>query len=161
MRGRLLRRKFLQGTVASAVGFWTGRLTAAAKPSANERLHVGVIGVRGQGTHDMHGVADGGAVIAALCDVDEEVLGKARQFHPRAKGYSDFRHLLEHKGLDGVVVATPDHWHAPITVRALQAGLHVLCEKPLTHTVAEPRWETRSAVPGPGRRSGFGGKRVG
>jgi predicted dehydrogenase len=141
-----MRRKFLQSTVAGAVGFWTGRLTAAARPSANERLHVGVIGVRGQGTHDMNGVADGGGVIAALCDVDEDVLGKARHAHPRAKAYSDFRHLLEHKGLDGVVVATPDHWHAPITARALQAGLHVLCEKPLTHTVAEARLITEMAA---------------
>jgi predicted dehydrogenase len=108
-------------------------------------LQVGVIGVRGQGTHDMQGVAGGGAVIAALCDVDEEVLGKAHDRHPKARVYTDFRRLLDQKGLDGVVVGTPDHWHAPITLRALQAGLHVLCEKPLTHTVAEARLVAETA----------------
>jgi predicted dehydrogenase len=118
----------------------------AAKPvSANERLQVGVIGVRGQGTHDMQGVAGGGAVIAALCDVDEEVLGKAHALHPKARIYTDFRRLLDQKDLDGVVVGTPDHWRAPITLRALQASLHVLCEKPLTHTVAEARLVAETA----------------
>jgi predicted dehydrogenase len=104
-----------------------------------------VIGVRGQGTHDMNGVAGGGAVIAALCDVDEDVLGKAHALHPQARTYTDFRRLLDQKGVDGVVVGTPDHWHAPITLRALNAGLHVLCEKPLTHTVAEARLVAETA----------------
>src|SRR5207249_6110718 len=63
-----------------------------------------------------------------------------------ANVYTDFRRLLDQKGLDGVVVGTPDHWHAPITLRALQAGLHVLCEKPLTHTVAEARLVAEAAA---------------
>jgi predicted dehydrogenase len=78
--------------------------------------------------------------------VDEEVLGKAKQAHPKAAAYTDFRRLLDARGIDGVVVGTPDHWHAPITVRALQAGLHVLCEKPLTHTVAEARLVAETAA---------------
>jgi predicted dehydrogenase len=122
-------------------------MSAGAKPiSANERLHVGVIGVRGQGTHDLNGVAGGGAVIAALGDVDEHVLGQAHDLQPKAKIYTDFRRLLDQKGLDGIIVATPDHWHAPITLRALQAGLNVLCEKPLTHTVAEARLVAEAAA---------------
>jgi predicted dehydrogenase len=148
MSTRLTRRRFLQTAGAvGAISFWSGRPMAAEKPvSANERLHVGVIGVRGQGTHDLNGVAGGGAVIAALCDVDEEVLGKAHDRQPKAKVYTDFRRLLDQKGIDGVVVGTPDHWHAPITLRALQAGLHVLCEKPLTHTVAEARLVAETAA---------------
>ena len=145
---RLTRRKFFQAAGAlGAFGYWSGRLAASEKRvSANDRLHVGVIGVRGQGTHDMNGVAAGGAVIAALCDVDEEVLGKAHDLHPKAQVYADFRRLLDQKGIDGVVVGTPDHWHAPITLRALKAGLHVLCEKPLTHTIAEARLVAETAV---------------
>jgi predicted dehydrogenase len=119
---------------------------ASTPVPANERLHVGVIGVRGQGTHDMQGVASGGAVIAALCDVDEEVLGKAHDLHPKAQVYTDFRRLLDQKGIDGVVIGTPDHWHAPITLSALKAGMHVLCEKPLTHTVAEARLVAETAA---------------
>src|SRR5580658_4450479 len=116
MSNPLSRRRFLQtvGT-AGAIGFWSGRLSVASTPiPANERLHVGVIGVRGQGTHDMQGVASGGAVIVALCDVDEEVLGKTHDLHPKAQVYTDFRRLLDQKGIDGVVIGTPDHWHAPI-----------------------------------------------
>src|SRR5262249_39766922 len=73
----LTRREFLKTAGAvGAIGVSSRGFPAADKPvSANERLHVGVIGVRGQGTHDMNGVAEGGAVVAALCDVDEEVLG--------------------------------------------------------------------------------------
>jgi predicted dehydrogenase len=146
MSKNLTRRTFVK-TAAVAIGFWSGRLSGHERPvSANERLQVGVIGVRGQGTHDMKGVAEGGAVIAALCDVDDEVLGKARELHPQATTYTDFRRLLDQSGLDGVVVGTPDHWHAPITLRALQAGLHVLCEKPLTHTVAEARLVAETAA---------------
>jgi predicted dehydrogenase len=148
MFNRLTRRKFLETAGAvGAIGFWSGRLTGDEKPvPANERLHVGVIGVRGQGTHDLNGVAGGGAIIVALCDVDEEVLGKAHELQPKAQVYTDFRRLLDQKGLDGVVVGTPDHWHAPITLRALKAGLHVLCEKPLTHTVAEARFVAETAA---------------
>ena len=59
--------------------------------------------------------------------------------HPLAKKYADYRQLLEQTDLEAVVVATPDHHHAPATVRALRRGLHVYCEKPLTHTVEEAR----------------------
>src|SRR5262249_33538936 len=74
-----------------------------------------------------------------LCDVDESRAGKAREQYPQATFYADFRKLLDQKGLDAVVVATPDHTHAVATAAALKAGLHVYCEKPLTHTVHEAR----------------------
>jgi len=66
-------------------------------------------------------------------------LNAAAAKHTSAKKYVDYRKLLEQDDLDAVVVATPDHHHAPATVRALRRGLHVYCEKPLTHTVAEAR----------------------
>src|SRR5262245_18634657 len=53
--------------------------------------------------------------------------------------HTDFRKLLEHKGLDAVVIATPDHWHAMPCILAARAGKHIYCEKPLTHNVAEGR----------------------
>src|SRR5262249_10159519 len=80
-----------------------------------------------------------GAAIVALCDVDEDRAAKARQHFPRAKFYTDFRRMLEQKDLDAVIVATPDHTHAVATAAALKSGLHVYCEKPLTHTVHEAR----------------------
>jgi predicted dehydrogenase len=112
----------------------------------SERLQVGVIGVAGQGGYDLHEVAAAGAAIAALCDVDENRAGPARQQFPEARYYTDFRRLIDQKGLDAVVVATPDHSHVFATLAALRAGLHVYCEKPLTHTVAEARLVAQTAA---------------
>jgi predicted dehydrogenase len=144
MTALLGRRQFL---AASAIGFWSGRLSGAEKKeSANERLHVGVIGVAGQGGYDLNEVDKAGAAVVALCDVDENRAAPVRQRFPKASYTPDFRRLLDQKGLDAVVVATPDHTHALATLRALRAGLHVYCEKPLTHTVAEARLVAETAA---------------
>ncbi|MEO2031402.1 MAG: Gfo/Idh/MocA family oxidoreductase [Planctomycetaceae bacterium] len=94
-------------------------------------------GVGGRGRSDLAAVST--ESIVALCDVDEQRLAAAAELHPGAKTYHDYRQLLEQENLDAVVVATPDHNHAPATMRALQRDLHVYCEKPLTHTVEEAR----------------------
>src|SRR5207245_10845237 len=109
-----------------ATAFWGGRLFAdVQKVSANERMHVGIIGVAGQGEYDTNEVAKAGAAIVALCDVDEKRTGKARERFPDAKYYPDFRQLLDQKGLDAVVVATAYDTHAGGRLEALHAGLHV------------------------------------
>jgi predicted dehydrogenase len=150
MPKRLNRRRFLQTTAAAgAAGFWSGVLRADVQKqgSANEKLHVGVVGVAGQGQYNWDEVAKtGGAEIVALCDVDERRTKEARARFPQAKFYTDFRKLVEQKGLDAVVVATPDHTHAPATMAALKAGLHVYCEKPLTHNVYEARMVATTAA---------------
>ena len=142
MRYRIDRRGFLQSSAtlgAAAVAF------PLLKPSrilgANERLNIGAIGVGGRGAGDLAGVAKEN--IVALCDVDEGRLDAAATKHKTAKKYLDYRKLLEQDDLDAVVVATPDHHHAPATVRALRRDLHVYCEKPLTHTVEEARLITK------------------
>jgi predicted dehydrogenase len=104
---------------------------------ANEKLNIGAIGVGGRGREDLAAVST--ESIVALCDVDEQRLAAASKLHPGAKLYHDYRELLDQENLDAVVVATPDHHHAPATIRALQRDLHVYCEKPLTHTVEEAR----------------------
>lgn len=135
------RRHFLQTVAAGSIALASGTIRAEDKKSAaGERLQVGVIGVAGQGASDMGAVAGAGAAIVALCDVDEKRAGKAREQFPDAKYYPDFRKLIDQKGLDAVVVATPDHTHATAAAAALRAGLHVYCEKPLTHTVYEARF---------------------
>src|SRR5262249_5316220 len=90
--------------------------------------------------------AAAGAAIVALCDVDENRAAPVRRRFPRAKFYTDFRKLIDAKGLDAVVIGTPDHTHAPATLRALKAGLHVYCEKALTHTVQEARLVAEAAA---------------
>ncbi len=145
MSSRIPRRRFLQSSLQ--LGLAAGMLPLL-KPSrvlgANERLNIGVIGVGGRGAGDLAAVA--GENIVALCDVDENRLNAAGGQHSAAKKYFDYRELLEQKDLDAVVVATPDFHHAPATVRALRRGLHVYCEKPLTHTVEEARLITKLAA---------------
>ena len=111
---------------------------------ANEKLNIGVIGVGGRGQGDLAAVST--ESIVALCDVDEQRLVAAAKRHPGAKTYHDYRQLLEQENLDAVVVATPDHHHAPATMRAMKRDLHVYCEKPLTHTVEEARQIAQVAV---------------
>jgi len=139
MRNKMNRRSFL--SAAAGVALAPGFLRAAErKESPNEKLHVGVIGVAGQGQYNWTELANTGmAEVVALCDVHETRIGPARTKFPKAAFEVDFRKMLERKDLDAVLVATPDHTHAICTIKALEAGLHVYCEKPLTHTVFEAR----------------------
>jgi predicted dehydrogenase len=144
---RLTRRRFLQATALGAVGLCAPRAAAAVKKlSANDRLHVGVIGVTGQGGSDTDQIAAAGAEIVALCDVDENHIGLRKQSFPHAETFTDFRKMLDHKGIDAVLVAIPDHMHAVATLAALRSGRHVYCEKPLAHSLHEVRVVTETAA---------------
>lgn len=132
------RRSFLQAAAgAAAVGVWTSSPARARIAAASEMLNIGAIGVGGRGAGDLAGVAHENVV--AICDVDEARLDAATERAPRAEKYIDYRKLMERDDLDAVIIGTPDHHHAPAAARALRRGLHVYCEKPLTHTVAEAR----------------------
>lgn len=134
MKVETTRRGFMASVAGSAAAwtFFPGRVLGA-----NERLNIGVIGVGGRGAGNLAAVLKEN--IVALCDVDTGRLEQAASKIPQAKKFTDYRDLLEFNGLDAVVISTPDHHHAPATVRALRLGLHVYCEKPLTHTVEEAR----------------------
>lgn len=144
---RQTRREFLRGAgsvIASLVasGFWQGHLLA--HPSvlgANERIRTGHIGVGNQGRGNLKKLAQNAI---AVCEVDSDRLAEAKTHVEKTTkhacaAYSDYRKLLDNKDVDAVVVTTPDHWHALITVDACNAGKDVYCEKPLTLTVAEGR----------------------
>jgi predicted dehydrogenase len=136
---KLSRRRFLQtsASLAASVGFFGGVSAAEKKPGPNERLNLGIIGVEGQGAYNLGHVTSEN--IVALCDVDTARAGKARDAHPKAAFYQDFRKLLDRDDLDAVVIATPDHMHAIPAVTAMRSGKHVYCEKPLAHSVHEVR----------------------
>ena len=146
------RRKFLQGSAAAGVGVWAaGRsgfgVISNTATSPNEKLNVGFIGTANRAGADLHDTSGTGLVnVVALCDVDENYLGKASHEFPKAKTYHDFRKLLEQKDIDAVVIGTPDHTHAVATAAALRLGKHVYCEKPLTHTIHEARIVTELAA---------------
>lgn len=129
------RREFHGASLAA------GLLAAlhASKPlSANEKLNIACIGAGGKGETDILGVLRENVV--AVCEVDDERGAKGLKLVPKAKRYDDYRDLLDKEaGLDAVVVSAPDHHHAPAAARALERGLHVYCQKPLTHSIYESR----------------------
>lgn len=103
---------------------------------------MGCIGTGGQGTSNMKGFrAKSGCQVVALCDVDAGHLEEARLTAELDAGscYGDFRRLLARDDIDAVSIATPDHWHVPISIAAVKAGKDVYCEKPLTLTIAGGR----------------------
>jgi predicted dehydrogenase len=141
------RRRFIQQTaIAGAAAVWLPGLPASARTrriSPNDRLNIGVIGVANQGAYDLGNVTSEN--IVALCDIDDNYLRDAAAQFPKAVTYNDFRRLLDRRDLDAVVIAIPDHMHAPVTLAALESGRHVYCEKPLAHTVEEARRVTETA----------------
>ncbi len=138
MSRKQTRREFLrQSAMAAAGAAFVGAPALARTRSPNEKLGMAIIGVAGQGEYNLNNVTH--EVIVALCDVDEPRAAAARTRFPNAKFYVDFRRILDRNDIDAVVVATPDHTHAPASMMALKAGKHVYCEKPLTHSVYEAR----------------------
>jgi len=113
--------------------------------SSNERLNLGFVGVGGKGKANIQGCSAHN--IYALCDVDEERGAPSFDKYRKAKQFEDWRVLLdkEAKNLDAVVVSTPDHNHAVVAMAAMQLGLPVYCEKPLTRTISEARILTEYA----------------
>jgi predicted dehydrogenase len=139
MNAQLTRRQFLAKTALGATSLFVAGLAPlrARAGSANDKLNIAMVGVANQAAYNLSNVSTEN--IVALCDVDDTFLAAAAQKYPGAKTYNDFRRLLDQKGIDAVVVATPDHTHAVAAVAALNSGRHVYCEKPLTHTVSECR----------------------
>src|SRR3954465_4955655 len=144
MSSHLNRRSFLKQATAGTFAVWLGTKGGyATNPSPNERLHLGIIGVANRASANLSGVKSEN--IVALCDIDENFLEHAAARHPQARTYRDFRKLLEQPGLDAVVVSTADHTHAAASVMAMTLGMHVYCEKPLTHSVHEARLVAETA----------------
>jgi predicted dehydrogenase len=132
------RRGFINTSAMATAGFSilpSGILKAANGP--NSKLNIALIGVSGR-AHAHYGWLKEQSVVA-LCDINEAFFEYALTAFPGAKTYTDWRQCLEHKGLDAVVICTPDHHHAFISNWALNRDLHVYCEKPLALSVEEAR----------------------
>ena len=129
------RRTFIGFGLAAAAGAATPRIRAA---SPNGKLNVAIIGCGGRGASNMGNVQSEN--IFALCDTNKTELAKAAKKHPKAQTTTDWRKLIENKGIDAFVVSTADHHHALVSLAAMRAGKHVYSEKPLAHTVQEARW---------------------
>jgi predicted dehydrogenase len=142
------RRDFFKASAAFGAGLWVvGSRAGLRGDTLNDRVNVAIIGVGGRGNAHVEGMPKAGGTIVALCDVDERQMRSARERHPDAKAYRDFRKMLDeiHKDIDAVAVATADHTHAVASVAAMKLGKHCYCEKPLTHNIHEARTLARVA----------------
>ena len=135
------RRTFLKQTSRGVVG---AAALGAVAPNvqgarANEKVVVALIGCGGQGPGVASGVKGAGNVeIAYTCDPDDERAGQNAE-KLGGKPVRDLRTVLDDQAVDAVIVATPDHWHAPAAIMALEAGKHVYVEKPCSHNIREGR----------------------
>ncbi len=152
------RRKFLQDTAFLSAAFAAPLLTGCQLfgQSANSRLKIAAIGVGGsrgrynQGRAIAHKAARFGEMIA-VCDVDDLHTAEFnKDFNGKLGTYRDYRKMLEKEKPDVVTIGTPDHWHVPIAIAALETGCDVYCEKPLTLTIEEG-FRIRDAVKKSGR----------
>lgn len=143
------RRGFI-GTAGIALGGFTivpsFAVSGLGHVAPSDKLNVAGIGIGGMGRVDLEDVAKTENIVA-LCDVDwNPSVENVFNTYPGAKRYKDFRVMLDkQKDIDAVIVATPDHTHALISMEAIRHGKHVYTEKPLTHTVYEARKLTEAA----------------
>ena len=140
----LSRRGFIQAAAATAGAATLFHIVPRAvlggagyTPPSN-RMTRGCIGTGEQGMTHVTGGRDGNSPTLAVCDVDKEhlarALGRAGQ---DCKGYADWRDVIDRKDIDTIHIGTPPHWHALISIAAMQAGKDVFCEKPMTRFLAE------------------------
>jgi predicted dehydrogenase len=140
------RREFLDTLAAGAAGL---ALSSTAKSysqimGSNERLSFAVIGLNSRAYAHLSALKanQDAARIAYVCDVESTILAKFAAATRQMMGYDpatekDFRKILERKDIDAITIATPDHWHTPMSILALQAGKNVYVEKPCSHNPGE------------------------
>lgn len=135
------RRSFLK-----TAGLAPAALALSAKPAsaAEEVLRLGVIGPGGMGSNHLRNLLGRKDVaITHVCDVDQSRLATAAALVEKGsrapQAVKDLRQILDDKSVDAVLIATPDHWHTPAAILALEAGKHVYVEKPCSHNIREGR----------------------
>src|SRR5262245_59427364 len=137
------RRTFLQSAALGAAALTLGPGSSAA--AADRRVVIGLIGPGGMGSNHLRLLARRTDVeVAYVCDVDQSRLAAAaktaEELSKKApKAAKDLRQVLDDKAVDAVLIATPDHWHAPAAILALDAGRHVYVEKRCCHNIREGR----------------------
>src|SRR5579885_3599995 len=131
----LSRRDFVAGSAFTALSY-------SRTIGANERLRIGVIGCGGQATDHMRNLVkmreSDNCDVINVCDVFDKRADKAAEL-TGGKVVKDYRRILDNPDVDYVLIATPEHWHAQMTLEAADAGKHIYCEKPMTHTVEQSR----------------------
>jgi predicted dehydrogenase len=138
----LSRRSFIESSAAATAGFTivpVHVVSGLGHRPPSDKLNIAGVGVGNQGGAVIRSVKSEN--IVALCDVDWKYAGPVFDELPGARRFWDWRRMLDEMrdSIDAVVVGTPDHTHAIVSINAMKADMHVYCEKPLTHSV----WESR------------------
>ncbi|MDX2033652.1 MAG: Gfo/Idh/MocA family oxidoreductase [Blastocatellia bacterium] len=144
MSKKTSRRDFVKtGAAAAGTAAIFHRNVHARIIGANDRINLGFIGVGGRGNSLLRDFTEAAktqpAQIVAVCDVYRKRLNAAKQRTGAEFATLEFREVTSRKDIDAVVIATPDHWHAPMAIEAMKAGKDVYCEKPMTRTVEEAK----------------------
>jgi predicted dehydrogenase len=141
------RRRFVEAASTAVAGFTIvpRHVLGQGQTPPSEKLNIAGIGIGGQGAGDLREMATDN--IVALVDVDWKKAANTFKTYPKAQRFKDYRVMLDKmgKGVDAVMIATPDHMHAPISMAAMRAGKHVYVEKPMAHSVEEARVMTAYA----------------
>lgn len=132
-----MNRRQLFGLAGGSAAAWTA-LSYSRVLGANDRIGLALIGAGDRGRYVLNLFRKDPAIdLVAVCDVYGTLVDMVRKQVPTAQAFEDHRKVLERKEVDVALVATPDHWHAPIVIDALNAGKDVYCEKPLTLKIEE------------------------
>ncbi len=150
------RRDFIKTTAMATAGVSLAMTSAASYAriiGANDRINLSVVGLRSRGMALLESALNAGGNTVhfhSICDVDSKVLAKKSAEITKLVGYTpagmkDFRKVLDKSDVDAVMIATPDHTHAPFAIYALQADKHVYVEKPCSHNPREGELLTKAA----------------
>lgn len=145
------RRKFIKNSAVAASSFFIVPRNVLGGPgfiSPSDQLNLTAIGAGGKGSSDiMNASVKGRERVVALCDVDFSGSAKSSvKAFPKAKLYADYREMLDkQKDIDAVTISTPDHVHGPAAKYAMERGIHVYVQKPMTHNIREARLLTEMA----------------
>ena len=138
------RRDFLHLTIATTAVAGTRPIFASSRQAgpvgANNRIRAAIIGCGNRGRAvAREWIEHPDTTFVAACDVDnartDATVAEFAQAGHKADGYEDYRRILERNDVDAVLIATPDHWHSPMTIEAIAAGKDIYCEKPVSNTV--------------------------
>jgi len=146
---KMSRRDFHKTTfLAAGAAMAAEPIVPAAARAATDRVGIGVIGAGGMGQYNLKDFMSTGQVdVVAIADPYGPNLDEATGLTlGKAKGYKDFRRVLEHKDIDAVIISTPDHWHAIPMIMACEAGKDVYVEKPLSYSIFEGRRMVEAAA---------------
>jgi len=134
---RTSRRSFIESSVSAVAGAALLGASHQALADDSKPVTVGMVGVGIRGSELLQELLSAGGKVAAFCDLYDGHLRRALEIHPGVPTTRDYQEVVQRKDIDAVVIATSDHWHAPVAIAAMKAGKDVYCEKPMAHTIPQ------------------------